>query len=467
MSWQRSDGRIEANSRSFGARLAVLCHLLFIALISVTVACGTNEAQHSNPNGAHAKKAEVDEEVLYKSDELADEGESLLIEKRYEDAYGKFSEALQFNPENSRATFWRAILSPYLEMKGIARRVRPLYTNPKYANPKKYREVIQALNPRTPDINRHLLNGPEDIYTPEDLQEWMDRLSLKVDFMRNELKKIRKTEFLVRVPIWLGRDYFNHYVSYDCEATSYGPIPYREENCSLHDSKSFPVMIGRMELDYFIAMAGIYQANLDVLTAYRINPAALKLTETGEIQSQAEAEEQKKYLLTATAPGVLRNRDPFSRLRPAAHEVAAGLRYLLENQNEVCPAGTYSMQNRRGYLFRFGFCLNDLDIDPTRLTEADHARRTLRAFEIFLAGRPVEILIEDEVVLFDANKLFEQPPTELNIEDTIAFNKRRDISLVNAEPFAHYFHTQKDYERFTRLLKQRNSKDKFEEEEEK
>lgn len=429
-------GSARQGSVNFCSVISVLLTLVFI------VGCAKPEDQRVGGAPLNPAKSEVSEADQYKSEDLANEGEILLAQYSFDTAYSKFAEAVQIWPENNKAIFWRAVMKPMLEIKGILRRVAPLYKNPKYTSPGRYDVLLRRIRNAHPQMKRHLLLGPEDIHTPEELQEWLERYAATVDELRGELKKLLETETTVRFPNWLISIPLLSDFKKDCEPISFGPISFDADECLLNKNMS-EIALAKADIQMLLAIVGYHQVVADLLTAYSLNIIAD--SKTKDVDKKAEAEEYFRFLTAVRNNGRLRKNNPFPHARPLAEEVVAGLKYVLENQDEVCRYGHHTPENRPGFLFSSGFCTVNLD---SQVADSE-SQRTIRAFEMFLAGEPVEVLLEKEKSVFMRfDRLVDQPISDLNAFGPFSFNECGHLIVGSYEPISYLFESRDSFETF-------------------
>ena len=428
-----------------GARVPFFC-LLSAVLVFLTLTSCANKDEKSPE--AKAEKVLTNEwQKQTKSEELANQGETLLKNnlKSAAEAYGKFSEALELDPTNGRAAFWKALLGPTLEFKGLFKRIKPVYTNPAFAGPERYRSFIKSLIV-SQESRRYLFDGPEDIETPEELQEWLDRFSNSLDTAKDLLKALRSAETAIRLPPgnFITGTSFGVY-NPDCEPISFGPIKYEDPECRNPETRT--VNIARADIDQLLNLIGAYQMMFDILTAYRFNLLAMFDNASRSDALKYSDEKTIEILLQAPNAGQLRKNAPFARTRQYSSDYAASLKYLIENQSEVCRNGVETYQNRKGYLIPYGFCLKDLNTDDP------HTLRTLNAFETFLAGKPITLNTGksgDERITFKPNLFVDQPPKHFNEFAPFTYFECGTLSGFNVRALTPYFETEEDLQTFMR-----------------
>ncbi len=414
---------------------SILFLLGAVLLVTLSSACSPNErhlvVKENSPEKKPTGKVDGGGTSTDAADTLADEGEALLEGVKLNDAFGKFNEALKINPENHRAIFWRASLRPILDLKGIARRMGPLYMQAT-GNSGRYQAMQNQLRKsNSTALDTFFNDGPEDIKTPEELQEWMDRFRNSIVSFRHELRAIRDAELSIAVPSFL---YTGKSSEMECRSVSFGPVRFDglEGNCG--KSSGNTIGVNRADLEAILATAGVYQAYLELWTAYRINPMALTNGNQKPITSRESAQDAVKALLNVNRGGELRQAKPFSGIRDLTTEMITGLKFIQEHQQELCSHGYSTPENRKGYLIAAGLC-----IEYSSGEDKNEATRTLRSFEAFLTGRPLDIVIDGTTAKFNAMEMFEHPPKDLKDLAPFKFDNCGTLIELNGKALDPYF----------------------------
>jgi hypothetical protein len=427
--------------RSLPFVLSAVRLAMIFKVAMVFMACSPNDRHILAKEGTPEKtltptsgKAEGGGPSTDASDDLADEGESLLQNVKLSEAFGKFNEALQSNPQNHRATFWRASLRPLLEFKGIARRVHPLYQQAA-GNSGRYERMKNDLSKSNNSAMEAFLNdGPEDIGTPEALQEWMDRLRNSIVTFRQEIRLIREAELSIVIPSFF---YSGKQGNSQCRSMSFGPVMFDGLENSCGSSVKNTIGVNRADLESILALAGVYQAYLELWTAYSINTVSLMSGDQNKIDSRESAEAAVKSMFSGNRGGELRQAKPFSGIRDLTSEMITGLKFIQDNQQELCPHGYSTPENRKGYLIAAGLCIQFSLEDKNH--EGNEATRAMRTLETFLTGRPVDLNVEGTTAKFKAMAVFENPPKDLKDLAPFVFDECGTLIKINAQATSAYF----------------------------
>ena len=356
------------------------------------------------------------------AENLADEGEALLLPKTLDQAHEKFIAAVEADSENARARFWVSASELFLELKGFGRRVRPLYLQTPGGEARYEAFFGNEFNSHrnTSPGWQFVVSGQEDIRTGAEFTEWMDRVRLKVFNMRKTLKEIRDSEFNITLPKVL----LNRPGDSICGLLSFGPIRYRSSDDVCGQATAGTVGLNRADFDTIGMHLSYLQLELDLWTAYRLNPLAI-FASLGKQTSTQEFLE----LALKDADGSVSRPKPFINLREMASEALLSIRYQMENQNTLCPTGYSNPNNRKGYLISVGNCY------PI-YSDHNEYERTIDTVEAFLAGRPT--LLRDNSIL-DFNELIDNPPQNIHEVLPLKFNSCGKISGMQTAKFPKIF----------------------------
>ncbi len=126
-----------------------------------------------------------------KAEELALASEQLIAGSSGIYANDVASLALQLDPANVRARFWKAALGPVVQSRGLANRIAPLMHN--LGKDQEYQIFLNNMNQGTGDTQnvQFLMDGPQDIASERDVQEYVAQTSLRIDEFRRTMRALR------------------------------------------------------------------------------------------------------------------------------------------------------------------------------------------------------------------------------------------------------------------------------------
>lgn len=333
-----------------------------------------------NQGGADAGKssdpyAHFDaEEKLAMSEVLADEGEEKLGFSTMNDAWGKFSEALQLNSENHRAALWKEILKPILETKGIIARVRPLYLKQENGL-ERYSALVRGTEKSSNlDYRNFMTEGPQNIDTDEKFIDFLDRTIVALDGLRSFVKANKDRTYSLRAPTtWIQVGSAKKKHGDDCAALTFMSTKFK--GCAESGMLTFKMNRADLEAIQYIVSAEMMQ--LSLLYAYKVNPIAVLDT----YREQTPKEKLESMLKGYDGSLMARNRLALGNSILADWIVAQ--RYFMQNQETVCRKGKTDDENRPGYLISSGFCLD--------LETGGDGRKNLEILETMALGKAIVI----------------------------------------------------------------------------
>lgn len=372
--------------------------------------------------GAYAH-LDADEKIAM-ADVLVDEAEEKLGFATAFETWGKFNEALQLNPENDRAQFWKEILKPLLEMKGLVARVRPLYLKqPRGAE--RYAALLKGIDgDSSPEYRKFVTEGPNDIDTDEKFRELMDRSIVSLDSLRSFLKAHKDHTFKLRTSM--------HFVAgagakfedgNRCAALKI--MGSKFQGCPASGILSFK--LNRADLEALQYMVTAEMMQLSVLFAYNLNPIT--------VFDGGKSVTPKLFIerLTKGFPGGLMERNRLSLANSVVPDWISAQKYFMQNQTEVCKNGQYNEENRPGFLISSGFCFSTLP--------EEDGPKTLAMLESMMLGQPVKVdlkFLERPVSVYPM-KFFNAPPTNILPLLPTEFDANGESAMFDNAAYATFF----------------------------
>ena len=376
------------------------------------------ETKTSNPGANDADSSEI----------LADEGEALLLPETLDRAREKFRLSVEKNAENARALFWLSLSDLFLEMKGIVLRVKPVYLRLPDGE-KRYEAFAQRFSSQASSGPGRIFfqRTQTSIQTGHELNEWMDRVRLRLINLRTTIRKIRDIEITISLPRGLIAN-TNFEGREGCGLLSFGPVRFRPGEDLCFEGGSGSIGINRADYDVIASALAVNQIMLELWTAYSMNPEALLLSFDDHIESREAAERFVKNLFTRGHDGRLTRPEPLTGIKELAADTVLALRHELENQRELCPLGYTHPDNRKGYLVAVGRCL---PVAGSR----NYQYRQIEAFEAFVNGQPVDF---GEGKRVNFTRLFKNAPKNIKEIMPFEFDECGNLLTFNTKPFEPY-----------------------------
>ncbi len=391
-----------------------------LVLSVILTGCGKfspSAAQFANIKPTSTSTLDPDDAYI-QSQNLTDEGENVMDPDSFEQASDKFHQALEIDPTNFRAKFYLETMKPAQAIKGYFSRVRPFYMSLPNGESRYTNVVDNALGGISSSFRHFFLNGPEDIHSVSELQEYFDTVILSLENLRLFLRANKTQELrLRRIPIiftTVSSDNRTETVQ-QCTDSKFGPLTVDLGFCG---SKR-EVSLNRADFEVLQLAIAAYEGQLVIMNAYSINPKLVSMAyDEGElrdarIKSQRGSmgkdgmwvpptnpqptdlpkDEQniltQKYLtaLTDAGFGRLRKTQKISSFEDVAQGVKIALFYYMDNQRTLCKEGYATPRNRPGYLIETGLC--QIPATQTGLDHPDPADAAARILEAALLGQPI------------------------------------------------------------------------------
>jgi hypothetical protein len=301
-------GSIVAERRSLGG-LMKLQKIVFSLLIGSAMS-----AQAYTVNVSH----------LTEGEELARAGEQLVTPSGFLHAEKVFDLALQAEPANKRAQFYKSFLKQLTVFKGIYARVRPLAAKLKrQADLNKAIAEVKDLN-----LRNFLVNGSADIRDEAGIQNFMVEYREAYNQLRLFAKENKDVELTLYFPAsaWQSSSKPScQYYSVSGELISW--------SCSGYPSYS-EVALGLAEMESIQQMAAGMVLGWSIPSSY--NLAGLK--DLSEKVQQQHLKAPQILGLLKTMPQFLRLRsdESLSTISELGSDLAVAARWVLANQDTLC-----------------------------------------------------------------------------------------------------------------------------------
>lgn len=393
-------------------KTVVMCTALVMAL----TACGQKDE-----NGKTDQKVKVSANESMSSDQLTQAGEQLITPYTFHLADRAFVMALEKDPNNKKAQFYRAFLKRFMVTRGILNRVRTYAQN--YGKPEELAKTIRAV-PKHP-LKEFLLDdsGLKPIGDLDGIQQFLTEYRNALSEFRSFVSKNPNLEFEVYLNPYLFDREIRQNLQDSCVAlqnTETGfEVECRTESIAL-------VKVNIADLLVLKQMVAGEQLYMTLMTSYSMkglegyfqereaskkevctehtydgwDHAAQTSVPMTYLDCQTVYPEETNQELWAkiTQPKsalVLRADNGMKEVKNLGADFAAAAKWALRYQRELCKAGYETKQNRPGFLFSEGLCVED----------ANEAKNALALFDKILQGA-VQMDVtsgEGELVKTDVN----------------------------------------------------------------
>jgi hypothetical protein len=311
-----------------------------------------------------------------KSAKLVASGEELMTPTGFMYADVVFGKALEQDPTNKLAQFYKSFLTYPMSMRGIATRIKPQIATADLNTRRDYKRFIGAL----PEggLRTFILDGKEDLKVEKDIQGFFDEQNKALDTFRSYLKANKALALTLNVTTWNvpGGEAISM-----CNVSEVANGVYEIQLCP---STVRAIKVERADfetLQQSVAGAQIYLAMLNSYDASGAITASKKLGGSPQTNEAVYNELSKDPEF-----GKLRNSGAaLKAIVDLGMDGVAGVRWALSMQDQLCPGGIEA--DRSGYLIDKGICINQ----PK--PPADSVETVLENVEIALSGNVIQVAL--------------------------------------------------------------------------
>lgn len=336
----------------------------FFKPIRYSVACAslacvmTTACSDSKDN----KNVVVDTKALQQSgktlnesaENLALAGEQLISPVSFMYADLVFELALKANPENKRAQFFKVLLKPMMSIKGALSRIKPVVKTLTPEQQKEYNDFIQ----KAPNsaLKTFLLDGPEDILNEEDALNFMDGYRASWEEIRQFMKDNKDLNLDINIMTMEGTAAALEKASEACKTTSNDGVITVNADCSYLNA--LKVNISRADVEAIQQIAAGMQIYHTLATSYSLD-GVRQFAEKNK-DNKLSAKQVINHFSKSTNAGKLRN-NGLAQIPQLGLDAISGTRWALSAQDQLCKSGAVNSENRKGFLFEQGLCINKTD----------------------------------------------------------------------------------------------------------
>jgi hypothetical protein len=357
--------------------------LAVMVTVSTLAACSNKQAEttHSGVTSLNSAAIMADKTLspVEKAEKLALAGEQLTTPTGFMYADMVFDQALSLDSTNQRAKFYKAFLATPMTLRGILARVKPLAdSNPK--TKKQYDEAVSNL-PNS-GLKTFLFDGTGDIKTEKDIQSFVDDIHNSQDQFRTFLKNNKAMEITLNVNDWAIQGSVQKTLE-ACAVNQTGDGQFDIKKCDM--ITALQVKLNRADIEALQQIAAGVQIYTALLTSYDTT-GGIAVARKYEGQTVSNKVLWKELSKNADF-GKLRNTNALQNIVGMGIDAVAGVRWAVQIQNELCPYGDESSQNRSGYLFSKGLCIKSDNADGSKLED------TLKLVDMVLAGQTIDVTV--------------------------------------------------------------------------
>lgn len=294
------------------------------------------------------------------AEEVALAGEQLVDPARFMYADLLFDIALQTDPNNKRAGFYKSFLASFMSMRGLGARIeKAIKKNGTENDLDRYQRIVKAF-PNS-SVKTFLLNssGKADIKDEADVQKFLDEYQAGQNKFRTFIKNNKDLNLTLNVNLLAAGALIEDVAKY-CDAR-YASEDLLEtaENCEF--LTAFQINLDRADLEILQHAQSGVQIYLTLLTAYDFSG----LAELNTIAEQVETEQFREltdkeivdFAKSHPKLGKLRSENLLQSIVTMGVDALSGLKWAHKIKDQLCPTGEAVRGNRNRNLFRNDICL--------------------------------------------------------------------------------------------------------------
>lgn len=392
-------------------KMSVLKSALASTLMASLVACSGDKSHStaaqqfdvkgivSNAQSTNAQKAES----------LALISEQLFTLTNFMHSVEMANMALQLDPKNLKAQFYKLAAAPLMNLKGMAVRVQPMMDQEQLTH-------LHAQVDKIPDsaLKTFLLNGQPDIKTEKDVQKFLDSYITATNDMREFLKKNKTLEITLNANDWSWSGFVSR-KNEECLA-EYGVEEDEIESISCPMKSAGQIKLNMADMEALQQYYAGTQLLFSFYNSYDLTGmmALSKLPE--EQQDSMTSAQTWKFLSQYKEFGVFRSTSQLQKVTQMGLDYTTALRWAVKAQKSLCKEGVETVKNRPGFLINKGLCVESKN--PTQ------DEKNLALIELALNGGLIPLSTESTINWRPA-LLFTKPIQDLKkLEPTYATCER-------------------------------------------
>lgn len=334
------------------------------------------------------------------SQELADSGEQLIQPHTLHLADRVFAMALEKDPENKKAQFYRAFLKRFMIFEGVLYRVAPYVE--KYGDKALFQKNLKEI-PNHP-LRQFLLKsnaGKAQISTLADMQKLLIEYRDAVQSFRDFVTQNPDMNLDLYLNPMLFLSQINDNLKDSCQIISQGENDFKVE-CDYSDiAKTKINMADLIALKQAAAGEILY---LTLYTSYSVGSIDQYLIDNKD--GKMSAKDSFAKLEAIQDLGLLMKEQSMTSVRKLGADFGVALKWALQYQNSLCP------KDKNGVAIgRKGFAVKDMCV-----TNTANAQNTLATLDKVLAGTMKVTLGENDAQIeknMNIITLFDRPVRDL------------------------------------------------------
>jgi len=319
--------------------------LLATSLMFALTACSEN-----HDTADKAKQIHVAAQM--ESDQLADAGEQLVSPYTFMLADKVFDMALAKDSANKKAQFYKSFLKRMMVFKGIAARIAPMMNKGSQKQQDDYAKWLREF-PESP-LKAFLVDGAGDIGSYAQLMKVLGDYNMAL----NDFRKFLKTNATLELTLNLNPHIFEHEINEEaarsCTVTQ-GPDNSFDVTCD-----TAQIAQKRLNAADLIALRQFVGGEMlywSLYTAYDVT--TIEKISNDESWKTMTAPEKLAYLKGLPSVATLNVNQALKLIPELGVDFSAAAKWAKQYQTTICPKGVEYPNQRRGFLFKDGLCIND------------------------------------------------------------------------------------------------------------
>lgn len=418
---------------------------LLAAALAFTVACSDKSDKKDGGDGGHKGSTNI-ETVLTdskltqseKAEKLALMAEQLLTVQGFAYADQAADLALSVDSSNLRAQFVKVIIAPIMAQKGLTTRLKGIakldsMAQDRYDKEKaRYESKVGDAN-----IRAFLADGAEDLKSEDDVQAYVDSVAAAFAKIREFGKSNKDKELTVAVSDSLFALISKKYTTCKWTETSHWDVEYV---CSVAPSV-YKMKLNRADMEGLQQMGAGVQLALALGNSYQLKGAFQTLIAHKYDQEEGIAASFDSVFME------LQNQPQFAKLRQThgfllikdlGADAVSGLRWILNNQPQLCPQAPVDDLKRPGHMLADGLCLSG---SPGKISQQ------IKIVEDALAGQTMSFKAAGELdwqslsyeSVATPMAIINQPIADLRALGVMRVNKCKQLISVEDQSFGGLF----------------------------
>lgn len=334
--------------------------VLATSLVLALTACSQNKESASDK----AKQIHLNNQM--QSSDLADAGEQLVSPYTFMLADKAFDMALEKDAANPKAQFYKAFIKRLMVFKGIARRIGPLMNKGDQKQIADYAKWKKDF-PESP-LKTFLMDGPEDIDSYAKATRVVADYNKALNEFRLFLKKNSTLELTLNLNPHVFQQEINEEYANSCtwKEGADGSVDVNCDSSGVAQKK-----LNSADLIALRQATGGEMLYWSIFTAYDMTTIE-QIGRNEQLQHMTPPEVLAYY---KTLPSIARlNADHTLNLIPEIGvDFSAAVKWVKQYQDRVCPKGSNGRNQRRGFLFKDGICIENATETDKSLAVLDQA----------------------------------------------------------------------------------------------